>query len=322
MSAGEHVTSFSLMTLSYRRVDIIEIKFLAEYSPDSFVQDSVAACHALLERNRLMPQDLLGISYCMGGIVDEQEGIIPYAATVPDWGRNIEIRRMITEVLGFDTRLTIDNVCRICARTMISHDNINQKNVAVFYCDYGMGISFIQEGALRKTPHKLAHEWGHVVLNPWDTERCGCGAYGCAEVLISERRIWQKIDALSPDRRELLMKGYDGEKDIRIHIMKKSRLKNPDACAIMDYLADLFGIIIRNVYLAIDPDYMVLLGALSESTEEFIGKAKMKAKENLYLADVEIDIRPYQKSIRELQEIGGVNTILRDIVRENLADSE
>ena len=316
MSAGEHRTCFSLMTLDYQRIDSVTLRFLADYSPEDFIAESAEACRTLIQRNGIALSDLLGISYCMGGIVDEESGVIRYAATVPEWGRNIEIKRMIEGALPFGTRLSIDNVCKICARTMISHDNINQKNVAVFYCDYGMGITFIEEGGIRQTPHKIAHEWGHMVIDPSDRERCGCGGYGCAEMQLSERRLQQKIEALPPGRRAALLTGYDGAEDIRIHIMKQSERGNPDAGVLTRYMADMFGIIIRNVYLAIDPDYIVLLGAFAHCTDSFLDAARRKVTENLYLADVDIELRRYPRSIRSLQEIGGVNTILRNVVRE------
>lgn len=313
MSAGEHKTGFSLMTLDYQRIDAIELQFLAEYSPEQFVSDSVAACKTLIERNHIAHKDFLGISYCMGGIVDEEKGVVRYAATVPEWGQNIEIRKMISEKLDFTTHLSIDNVCKICARTMISHDNLNQKNIAVFYCDYGMGITLIEAGTIHQTSHKIANEWGHMVVNPWDKERCGCGGFGCVEVLLGEKRIREKISMLSEDRQNALMDGYDGTEDIRIHVMKRSDQGNSDAIELMHYMADLFGITIRNVYLGIDPDYIVLLGAFAHCTESFLDCAREKARENLYLADVEIDLRRYPRSIRSLQEIGGVNTILRAV---------
>ena len=317
MNAGEHQTGFSLMTLDYRRIDSVGLRFLAEYEPETFISESIAACKTLIERNHIDLKDLMGISYCMGGIVDEEKGLIRYAATVPEWGHNIEIRRMISEALDFPTRLCIDNVCKICARTMISLDNLNQKNVAVFYCDYGMGITFIQEGLIRQTPHKIAHEWGHMVIDPWDQERCGCGGYGCVEVLLSEKRIRQKIDTLPMERQHRLMEAHDGTEDIRIYVMRQSDRGNEDARELMLYMADLFGITIRNVYLTIDPDYITVIGAFAHCTDSFLDRAKAKACENLYLEDVEIDIRRYPKTIRLMQEIGGVNTILRVAANEN-----
>lgn len=320
MSAGEHLTGFSLMTLDYQCIDVIEMKQLTEYALPEFITDSIAVCHALLERNNIALQDLMGISYCMGGIVDEETGIIRYAATSPEWGHNIELQRMISEALGFHTRLCIDNVCKICARTMVSHDDINQKNVAVFYCDYGMGISFIEEGSIRQTTHKVAHEWGHMVMDPWDKERCGCGSYGCIEVLLSERRMLDKINALSEERRESVLQGYDDNEDVRIHIMRKSDEGNADALDLMHYMADMLGNTVRNVYLAIDPDYIVLLGSFAHCTDSFLSRVRDKARENLYLTDIDIDLRRYPKSIRSLQEVGGVNTILRSIASESSSE--
>ena len=317
MSAGDHRTGFSLMTLDYRRIDVIELKLLTEYRLPEFIADSVSACRALLERNHIALKDLMGISYCMGGIVDEATGVIRYAATTPEWGRDIELRRMIFEALEVQTRLCIDNVCKICARTMVSHDDINQKNVAVFYCDYGMGISFIEEGSIRQTTHKVAHEWGHMVMDPWDKERCGCGSYGCIEVLLSERRMLDKIDALPEEQRKAVLQGYDGDEDIRIHIMKKSDEGNIDAQNLMHYMADMLGNTVRNVYLAIDPDYIVLLGSFAHCTDSFLSRVRDKARENLYLTNIDIDLRRYPKSIRSLQEVGGVNTVLRSIASES-----
>ena len=319
-SSEQTVTGFSLMTLDYQRVDVIELKLLSEYRLPEFIADSVAACRTLLERNHIARQDLMGISYCMGGIVDETTGIIRYAATSPEWGHNIELQRMISEALGFQTRLCIDNVCKICARTMVSHDDINQKNVAVFYCDYGIGITFIEEGTIRQTTHKVAHEWGHMVMDPWDKERCGCGSYGCIEVLLSERRMLDKINALSEEQRGAVLRGYEDNEDVRIHIMRKSDEGNADALDLMHYMADMLGNTVRNVYLAIDPDYIVLLGPFAHCTDSFLSRVRDKARENLYLTDIDIDLRRYPKSIRSLQEVGGVNTVLRSIASESSSE--
>ncbi|MCA9968747.1 MAG: ROK family protein [Anaerolineales bacterium] len=69
----------------------------------------------------------------------------------------------------------------------------------VAYLSVGTGISagFVLDGALYRGAHGLAGEIGHVVVEP-DGARCGCGARGCLETIVSGPAIARQGAAVLP----------------------------------------------------------------------------------------------------------------------------
>lgn len=322
-----HRTGFSLMTLSYTKLDEIELDFLepklaTRYSPEAYVATMAEACRKLIRRNHIDPKKLLGIALGFGGIVDEEKGIVRVSSQVPEWDNEIELRRMLLDALQMDVLVTVDNVSRISARTMVSHENINQKTVVVIYCDYGIGVTCVEQGQVRQTAHNVGNEMGHMVIDPWDTEICGCGGRGCFERLVSEKRVFAKIDALPPVRRLAVLEGWNQKTDIRVHVVEKSEQGNEDAKAIEQYLIEVFGVAIRNIYLGVDPDYIVIQGEFARFPQSFLEASMRKAQENRYIQVINPDIRPYNRPLQELQEVGNVNTLIHALLGEQASQSE
>lgn len=309
-------SSFSLMSFAYEKIDEMEASFfLPETQLDSFCTDVAKKCKVLLERNQIGPEEFYGLIFCAGGIVNSLEGIIRFSSSVPEWGRDVHIRKLLNEVLGDDVYICVENIAKTCTSTMLFQQEVQDKRVAVFYFDYGVGVTFLENGKIAVTKNNVNCELGHMMLDPTEQEICGCGARGCFEVLISQRRIKKLVDLLPPADRRRLMEGFDPRDDIRTFIMRRDEAGEPCATPIVDIMAGIFGYALRNVILGFDPDHIIIQGPMAHCSTRFLSLVEKKVRENNYLAEeFELDIRCSSRDLKELQEEGGVNIMLKSFL--------
>lgn len=309
-------SSFSLMSFAYEKIDEIEASFfLPEIELPGFLADVAEKCKVLLERNGIRREDFYGLIFCASGIINSHEGIIRFSSSFPEWGRNIHIQQLLSEALGADVYVCVENIAKVCTSTMLFHQEVQGKRVAVFYFDYGVGVTFLDDGKIAVSKNNVSCELGHMMLDPSDQEVCGCGARGCFEVLIGKKRIQKWIEQLPDADRHRLMEGFGPQDDIRIFVMRRDEQGEPCAAPIVEYMANIFGYALRNVILGFDPDHMIIQGPMSGCSARFLSLVEKKVRENNYLAeDFELDIRCSTHSVKELQEEGGVNIILKSFL--------
>lgn len=318
VTTHERTSSYSLMSFAFERVDQLDAaKHLPDFALEDFLRDVTEKCSLLLQRNHIPRESFFGVMFCTGGIVDSERGVIRFSSSSPRWGRDVQLRDKLARWFGEDVHICVENVAKVCTSTMMFRKEARGRRVAVFYFDYGVSVTLLEDGRIAVGRNSVNGELGHMMLDPWDQEVCGCGARGCFEVLISERRLRRMAQELPADRREELLAGYDGREDIRLYLMERAEQGSKEALGLVRYMADVFGSALKNVILAFDPDFILLQGWMADCTESFLEMAREKVRENKYLAgDFQLDIRRSDHSLVELQEEGCVNIMLKSFLSE------
>lgn len=314
----ERTSSYALMSFAFEKVDELDaVQHLADSELEEFLEDFSQKSSQLLARNHIPPESFFGVMFCTGGIVDSERGVIRFSSSSPKWSRNVNMREKLAGRFDKDVHICVENVAKVCTSTMMFRKEARGRRVAVFYFDYGVAVTLLEDGKIAVGRNSVNGELGHMMLDPRDEEVCGCGARGCFEVLISERRLQRMARELPEPRRARLLNGYDGREDIRLYLMKRAEQGDPDALALVRYMADVFGSALKNVILAFDPDFILLQGWMANCTESFLEMSREKVRENKYLADdAQLDIRRSDHSLVELQEEGGVNIMLKSFLNE------
>ena len=314
ISPAQMQITFTLLSLNYTETGRTAISTQArfmELSYEEYIGKIADVIRNLLAEYKVSPEKVLGIVACFGGIINRRDGII-ISAYPRHWGSNLPVARDIQDALGFKTNVIIDNVSKIASGVLMFDLEMVGRRAAVVYADYGVSITLSEDGKIPETVHHLSGELGHMCLDPHDTEVCGCGATGCFEVLISERRIRDKIDQLEKSIRDELLKDYDGTYDLRIHILKKEN--DPAAEELRNYMADYVGLALRTVYLGFDPDFIVLTGVLSHVPDSFLERVRKQIRRNIYFGTIDhIDLRRDNRDLTDLLNRGALNIVLSSL---------
>jgi len=120
----------------------------------------------------------------------------------------------------------------------------------------GCGGGICLDGVVRKGPHRICGEWGHLSVDPQGAE-CYCGNHGCVETKISGSGVEASFqgrygDCLSMDR-----------------IVVGARSGDPRCGAVLNQFLEDFGRCLGGVISILDPDAVVLGGGLSNIDEVY-----------------------------------------------------
>ena len=311
VSSNNHGDTYTLINFTKDIVSSLRKGFATEKTYRQYLADIAWACDTLLSRHHIPSEDFYGVAICTGGVVDSRSGLVSNS-TCPQWGERVALAEDVRSVLGRDVVVHVENVAKVSAGTLRFAEQVRGKRTAMLYADYGISIVTLEEGKLTETAHSVVGELGHMCIDPNDDEVCGCGAKGCFEVLVSERRLVRMISGMQPEPRERLLRGYDGIEDVREYLLREEGRGNPLARPLVEYMAGMIGLALRNVYLGFDPDQIMIAGAFSNGSDAFIEAIKDRIRENRYLRDIDIDIQLMKRPIIDLLNEGGLNLMLSE----------
>ena len=115
------------------------------------------------------------------GQIDIKRGVVELAVHMID--EPLPLRDRLTAVFGVPIFIENDaNAFVVGAMEFLNHDDID--SAAFVTLGTGVGVGLWLEGRLFRGSRGLAGELGHTVFAPNSPHRCGCGNYGCLDVLV------------------------------------------------------------------------------------------------------------------------------------------
>ena len=138
------------------------------------------------------------------------------------------------------------------------------KNMVMATLGTGIGGGVVLGGKIISGSHGAGGEIGHMVLNPEETEACGCGNFGCAEqycsatgaVHLAKRYLAAHNEATS--LREL-------QKLCCKDLFDAANAGDGVAQKILEQYYDLLGRFLANICCTVDPEVIVLGGGVSKA---------------------------------------------------------
>jgi glucokinase len=132
----------------------------------------------------------------------------------------------------------------------------------------GVGGAFVDSGRL-VTGVGGAGDFGHVVVDV-DGPPCLCGGHGCLEVLVSGKALAAAADRLARTGQSDLLTTRAGERQLHAgDLQDAAEAGEPGASAVLDRAAVVFAAALRSVSAAVDPDRILLVGAMLASESPF-----------------------------------------------------
>ena len=137
--------------------------------------DIAASVKAYLETTTVPREDILGIGIGVPGPVNDK-GIINKCVNL-GWGV-IDIHSELSALTGLPVKAGNDaNVAALGEYWMGGGQGC--ENVVFATLGTGVGGGIIVGGKVIHGAHGAGGEIGHMVLNKYETEKCGCGKRGC-----------------------------------------------------------------------------------------------------------------------------------------------
>ena len=215
----------------------------------------VAAIRKMLAAHKDRSFD--GIGICLPGRTDPHHEKLIFAPNLK-WPV-VSLKARMEKATGL--RVEMDNVANACALSEVwfgSSDGLH--DLVVVNVSEGIGTGIFANGRLLRGESGMAGEFGHVQLQP-DGPLCGCGNYGCWEMVASNRaglRYYAEFrpGAEAPTFDELLRMGQSGDEA---------------AGAALRKMATCLGAGIRMITAALAPREVIVVGDITTAWHLFGG---------------------------------------------------
>ena len=138
--------------------------------------------------DRLDQRDFWGILVSVPGVVDETSGQVVYSPNL-HWTEQAKLPQLLAKVWKAPVMLVQEER----ALALGHHATVPDREDFILV-DFGEGVggSVVLEGRLCVTPSPVSGELGHIPV-PGNRRKCGCGAIGCLETLVSTRGLLESF---------------------------------------------------------------------------------------------------------------------------------
>ena len=227
---------------------------------------------------------VFGIGLGAPGPIDFNKGIIINPPNLPGW-HNVYLRKILKD--KFKLPAIIDNDTNlILLGEQFKGVARDKKNVILITVGTGIGGAILVKGEIYRGSKGRAGEFGHIIINSNNREKCGCGSYSCLETFAS-------VTAMV----ELVKKSIKKGKISQINKLVNNNLDKIDGLTIYraaqkgDKLAqDSLKIIAKNLGYGVcslinifDPDMIIVGGQITKTGKYFWQSLRQSIKKNCCL---------------------------------------
>jgi predicted NBD/HSP70 family sugar kinase len=195
----------------------------------------------------------IGAGISVPGTVEAETGMLVHAPNL-GWDQ-LPVAECLRESLGDPGfSLSVGNDANLAALGELESGALRGiRHGLLLYGNVGIGGAVIVDGALFRGSDGFAGEIGHIPVRPFDGELCRCGGRGCLETLAGQEAIATRV----------------GIQDVRsettspaLRVAELARSSDPRAISALDEVAEFLGICIAAAVSLINPQRVVLAGAL------------------------------------------------------------
>lgn len=150
----------------------------------------------------------------------------------------------------------------------------------------GIGGGIILDGNVWHGAHGMGGEIGHITVNP-DGPRCNCGNYGCLEAYSSATgMVRSAIQAIKGEKRTILtgLSGGDNRNITAKMINEAATRGDRLSINILKEAGMYLGIAMASLINILNPDMIVLTGAVTGAWDFFMPVAREELERRTYTA--------------------------------------
>ncbi len=241
--------------------------------------DIAATVRETMEEQKLRKEDLLGVGIGVPGPVLEN-GVVLQCPNL-GWGR-LDVKGLMEQELGLP--VCVGNDANVAALgEMWKGGGRGYDDLLMITLGTGVGGGLINNGKMVYGSNGAAAEIGHIIVNPSETDTCGCGGHGHLEQYASATGIVRMARyMLAEDGSDTSLRNYESltAKDIF------DEAKNGDAMAerLVDRLGSYLAFALTHVAAVADPKVFVVGGGVSKAGSILLDAIERHYNDNILTA--------------------------------------
>ncbi len=237
-----------------------EIPTVTENGGSRILPDIAAAVLIHLQQSELEREDVIGIGIGVPGPVDSK-GVVNRCVNL-GWGV-FNIAAELSRLTGLPVKAGNDaNVAAM--GEYWKGGGAGYESMVMATLGTGVGGGIVLGGQPVCGAHGSGGEIGHLVMDPKESESCGCGKHGCAEQYCSATglsRIARRHLADSQEASVLREVENPGAKEV----FDAAKAEDPLARRILEEYFDYLGQFMGSICSVLDPEVVVLGGGVSKA---------------------------------------------------------
>ena len=298
-------TRLSLRTITGTPVAEIDFASDLRRTLQEVFADLESHIDAFLGEHKTSKSKLYGVMLSTAGTVDTDNGILRFSVHSPEWGDQIPIRQYLQDIMGETPVVLVENAGKTAGRAVLQQDEqYRSGRVLTIFSAWGLSACLIEDGRILSGPLSLVGEIGHMSIDCYDEELCGCGRHGCLERLVSRERLIRMLEE-KPAPAGSLLAGIG--KDLSFQLLFDAA-RNGDARAreLTDHLARCFSDALHNVAVVYNPDQVIFQGSVGHACDYFDQQLKAGMRDFRYYPSGEaFQIHYDATDLLALNAIGG-----------------
>ena len=262
---------FNLMDMFANMLDTLSIPVTKSLTSEEFVEALRTGSEKLLFRNSKIANVLYGVVLAMGGLVEQKNHSLYRSMYFTNIRVGLPLYDILRDIFPDVPAIIVENIGRMAGHTvLVNLPKTNYSNrIFTLYIDRAITGCFFVDGKMQDDSAMMMIEVGHMVLDVHDMEPCTCGSYGCAENLISIKRVRRRIsEQIESNPGSCLAK-------IPVNHITFADLfagsKSGDALCVkeVERLAKLMSHLLRNIFLVCGTGLVVFQGNFSNADDVF-----------------------------------------------------
>lgn len=186
------VVTYALLDLAGRIVADHRIPTPSATDPDTVIAVMAEEVRALLEREDVEPDRVLGVGIAAPGPLDSTQGILLDPPLLEGW-KEVPLRDALADATGFPVVLEKDVTAAAVAELWVDASP-QRDNFAFLYYGTGLGIGLVVGHDVLRGASDNAGDMGHLMVEAGGP-LCSCGRRGCVGDLVVPHRLVQRAAA-------------------------------------------------------------------------------------------------------------------------------
>ncbi len=265
--------------------------------PSGLLQDVKNALETCMAEKQIMREDILGIGMTAPGPVTA-DGVLQNAVNI-GWGA-VKLAEEAERILAIFP-VSIGNDARVAALGEAAFGAGKGANsMLMVTLGTGVGGGVVPNGKILMGESGVAGEIGHMTIDPYETEKCGCGKTGCLEQYASATGMVRAAEKFLQERTDdsvLRQLEQVSAKDL----WDAAKDGDPLANEITDFVCDRLGAAIANATYLVDTETVVIGGGVCAA-----GKFLLDKIENAYNQKVFAHSQNKRFALAELGNDAGI----------------
>ncbi len=282
---GGTTVKMGLFNESGEVLDKWEIKTVKDNNGAQILPDIAASIKAKVSEKNINKDDVIGVGIGVPGPIDDNGNI--FGASNLGWG-TFNVSETLSNLTGFKVKTGNDaNVAALGEMWM--GGGKGYKSIVMVTLGTGVGGGVIIDEKIVAGAKGAGGEIGHILVNPHETETCGCGKKGCLEQYGSATGVVRLANRrLAKDDKASSLRGKDIScKDVW------DAVKAGDEVALE--IAEEFGLILGNglgvIACVVNPEAFVIGGGVSKAGEILLDYIVKNFKETTFRGCKETDFK-------------------------------